>query len=179
MIEAGRYDIEHRYQMLTGGPEVTGMSWNGVLVEDSDGSMCELQGVVGLRNDLEDSCNLWSLPEDSVLVFRTAALRKFEQSLEQGEGPHKEPDSLSESERKNLLKMVYGMAIAAYKYKPGPDRNTATAEKKDRLPTISQTLGWKWTWTRYENTSRKPSSNSATLAGSPIDPRSLTDSVKS
>ena len=139
MIEAGRYDIEHRYQMLTGGPEVTGMSWNGVLVEDSDGSMCELQGVVGLRNDLEDSCNLWSLPEDSVLVFRTAALRKFEQSLEQGEGPHKEPDSLSESERNSLLKLVLGMAISAYEYDPDSQRNTATGgNKRSRADDLSK-----------------------------------------
>jgi hypothetical protein len=43
MIGAERLDVEHRYQQLTGGPDVTLMVLDGTFVKASDGSVCQLQ----------------------------------------------------------------------------------------------------------------------------------------
>lgn len=42
-------------------------------------------------------------------------------------------DNLSEKERNSLLKMILGMALDAYQYKPENDRNTATGENKGSI----------------------------------------------
>ena len=43
MIGGERLDIEHQYQMLTGGPSVTLGTIDGAFVEGRDGAMCQLQ----------------------------------------------------------------------------------------------------------------------------------------
>jgi hypothetical protein len=43
MIGAERLDVEHRYQQLTGGPDVTLVVLDGAFVRSSDGSICQLQ----------------------------------------------------------------------------------------------------------------------------------------
>ena len=43
MIGNERLDVEHKYQMLTGGPEVTLQGLDGAFVESKDGVMCQLQ----------------------------------------------------------------------------------------------------------------------------------------
>ena len=43
MIGNERLDIEHKYQMLTGGPEVTLQGLEGAFVEREDGVICQLQ----------------------------------------------------------------------------------------------------------------------------------------
>ena len=48
---------------------------------------------------------------------------------------------LGESERDSLLKMVLGMAMAAYDYKPGANRNTATGEKQGSVSVDLQRMG--------------------------------------
>ena len=43
MIGGEQLDIEHQYQMLTGGPSVTLETMDGAFVEGRDGEMCQLQ----------------------------------------------------------------------------------------------------------------------------------------
>ena len=43
MIGGERLDVEHKYQAMTGGPEVTLSNLDGPFVERSDGEMCQLQ----------------------------------------------------------------------------------------------------------------------------------------
>jgi len=43
MLGGERLDVEHKYQTMTGGPEVTLSTLDGPLVERSDGEMCQLQ----------------------------------------------------------------------------------------------------------------------------------------
>ncbi len=43
MIGGEQLDIEHQYQMLTGGPSVTLETLDGAFVERSDGTICQLQ----------------------------------------------------------------------------------------------------------------------------------------
>jgi hypothetical protein len=78
-----------------------------------------------------------NLPEDSILVVRTDALREFEQLISDNEQeknttacsspPNK--SELSETERNTMLKLIIGMAIDAYGYDPESTRNSATGDK--------------------------------------------------
>jgi hypothetical protein len=51
-----------------------------------------------------------------------------------------EKATLSDSERHSLLKLVLGMAIDSYKYKPGGSRNTATGENKGSIAAALQKI---------------------------------------
>ncbi len=67
-------EIEHRYQMLTGGPAVTTEGLDGSFVKGRCEKICQLQ-------DEERNHPMGGLPEDSVLVVRTEVLRQFEESI--------------------------------------------------------------------------------------------------
>ncbi|MVF24957.1 hypothetical protein EVC37_25690 [Methylocaldum sp. BRCS4] len=80
------------------------------------------------------------LPNESELVILRTDLEAFELSLieplTQIGMPNKAATGMQdvhESERESLLKMVLGMAIAAYNYKPDASRNAATGEKKGSI----------------------------------------------
>lgn len=133
MFGGERLDIEHKYQMLTNGVEVTLVNIDGVYVQNLDGEICELQTSFddneyqpGSRAQLEElKAKIASeqlekseverllnqhkedrkkflkgeytsekyypasgLPDDSVLVVRTDALRKFEQSINDAPARH-------------------------------------------------------------------------------------------
>lgn len=95
MIGNESLDVEQRYQMLTGGPEVTGNYLEGSFVEG------DVDSIFQLQDDMADSSQeeikkralelsykdhkryfpAHGLPYDAVWVVRTAALREFEQSL--------------------------------------------------------------------------------------------------
>ncbi len=65
------------------------------------------------------------MPADSVLVVRTTALVELQAAAIRSERPRTD---LSTRERETLLKLVIGMAIAGYKYKPDATRNVATKD---------------------------------------------------
>jgi len=67
-------EIEHRYQKLTNGPDVTVEGLDGSFIQGRDGKICQLL-------DEEGHFPSGSLPEDSVLVVRSEVLRQFEASL--------------------------------------------------------------------------------------------------
>lgn len=93
------------------------------------------------RDYSEDFYPAGGLPEDSLLVVRTDALRQFEQRLSHGERKQNAEDLLSESERNSLLKLVFGMAVAAYQYDPGKNRNSATGENRGSIAADLSRLG--------------------------------------
>jgi hypothetical protein len=143
MIGAARLDVEHAYQRLTGGPAVTTVTLDGPYVDAADGTRFDLvETVETLRKELanaddgagfdpvetlqkayenpDDSClpnPLWlpvmRLPEDAVLVVRTAALREFETRVLAASAP---PASnsierpLAERERATLLTVIAALA---------------------------------------------------------------------
>jgi hypothetical protein len=43
MVGNERLDLEHKFQMLTGGPEITLQGLDGTFVERGDGTICQLQ----------------------------------------------------------------------------------------------------------------------------------------
>jgi hypothetical protein len=110
MLGAGRLDIEHKYHRLTGGPSVELACLAGVFMEGRDGSIWQLQerfkkngndGSVSATNDYYPA---GGLPEDGVLVVRTATLSEFEQSIDATKAKDQKP--LSPTERNTLLVMI-------------------------------------------------------------------------
>lgn len=68
------------------------------------------------------------LPEDSVLVVRTAALREFEARLT---APAKKPESTRKTE--NLIQALTCIAIDAYGYDPQSGKNSAPKDIADAM----------------------------------------------
>lgn len=64
-----------------------------------------------------------------------ALLREIADLKMKLEAPVRKGDALSRRERESLLKLVVGMAIAGYTYRPGASRNAATAEIAGDLAT--------------------------------------------
>ncbi len=65
------------------------------------------------------------LPDDSVIVVRTTALREFEQSFG---APQDEDRPLSSRERDTLLTLIAGMAKEGYKHDPTNKAKSAVSE---------------------------------------------------
>lgn len=155
MIGGEQLDVEHQYQMLTGGPAVTLETMEGAFVEKPGGVMCQLQedfddneyqpGSKAQLRKLEehiaikkikgaeaqklldkhkedrkaflekkkgqDKANNYypagGLPEDAVIVVRTAALREFEQSV--NDTPTNTEKPLTTTERNSLLTVIAGL----------------------------------------------------------------------
>jgi hypothetical protein len=144
MIGAERWDVEHKYQNLTGGPEVTLSNLDGAFVQSHDGLViCQLQedfddnefqsgskaaleelkqriAVEGIKRKQADALlkqhaenrkvflekrkgrsakekyyPAGGMPQDSVLVVRTEALREFEKAISNRAEPAVRDESLT------------------------------------------------------------------------------------
>lgn len=180
MIGSERLDVEHLYQQLTGGPEVTLTGMDGAFVEKEDGVMCQLQedfdeneycaGSKAQLRKLEeriavnnikgaeaqklldkhkqdrkvflearaskDKSNSYfpagGLPNDSVLVVRTSALREFEQTV--NNTPTNTEKPLTTTERNTLLTII--AALCDYSAIDPTGRSTA-----GQIAKLSEELG--------------------------------------
>lgn len=116
MIGAERLDVEHEYQNLTCGPDVTLQCFDGAFVEGRGGLLYQLQEYFG-DHEFFDKKNLkqpWDhpknyypaegLPEDSVFVVRTEALREFEQLINGAPTGAEKP--MTANERNSLLTII-------------------------------------------------------------------------
>lgn len=79
------------------------------------------------------------LPKDCILGIRTSAIKSFRQDLREEESPPR--IDFSEAEHNSLLKLVLGMAVAAYKYDPLSDRNPATGENRGSIKADFERIG--------------------------------------
>ena len=79
------------------------------------------------------------LPDDSVFVVRTTALRDFEQSI--NDVPANADKPLTNIERDSLLKLVIGMAMKGYSYDPTAKKNSAVADITADLALLGLPLG--------------------------------------
>jgi len=91
MIGNEQLDIEHKYQQLTGGPEITLITLNGAFVEGKDGQFCQLQEYLKEGEKEEDYYPAGGLPHDSVLVVRTKALIDLQKRLSSEESEKEKP----------------------------------------------------------------------------------------
>lgn len=145
-----RVDVEHAYQVLENGPEVTAISLEGVLVSGDEAGVFELQDRFDQRKIPYDIYSHRShakemnpanfhpsgaLPDDSVFVVRTKALVDFESAQVDDSSQSEKP--LGTTERNQLLKMVLGMAIDSYGYDPMAKKNEATKQIVDDLAKLA------------------------------------------
>lgn len=147
MIGNEAVTIEHKYHQLTGGPAVKTIYIDGAFVEGKKGEIWQLQqkiegqleweGPDGKKkvesfdevfNRYHPACDL---PEDSVLVVRTSALRELEQHF--CEEQHERKQGLGSKERESLLKIIIGIAMEQYGYDPNANKNSAPQQIVDDL----------------------------------------------
>ncbi len=84
------------------------------------------------------------LPQDSVLVVRTDALRDFEQLLsdmEKESGKQRNGSGMLDVERASMLKLILGMAIDRYGFDPDKIRNPATGSNNGSIRAALQKIG--------------------------------------
>jgi hypothetical protein len=139
MVSAETIDVEHRYQQLTGGPSVDLCCLDGPIVFCGDGLYCEVRlrfsdeaisrfsskGDKSSTSSKEpnykrhareraDPLNYYpaaALPEDSVFVVRTSALKELEAVVSQREQPPEKP--IERRERTSLLVIIAALAKMA------------------------------------------------------------------
>ena len=156
MIGAEHLDIEHKYQILTDGVEVTDVAMEGAFVISPDGEWFKLlthydenpysnsdeqkkERAKKKWNDPDNYYPAGGLPDDTVLVVRTDALRKFEETI--NDTPTNMNKPLTTSERDSLLKLVIGMAMKGYSYDPTAKKNSAVADIAADLALLGLPLG--------------------------------------
>lgn len=124
MIGGERLDVEHKYQSMTDGPEVTLISIDGTFIADKDGKIWQLQDQLDQKEPCKPTSNTTTgdeagdnsekrakkpctdrenyfpaggLPADSVFVVRISALREFEERIDtQCNGDEKPPSTRKE-----------------------------------------------------------------------------------
>lgn len=140
MLGPEQLDVEHKYQRLTGGPAVTLQSLEAPLVRRDDGTYCQLQAHFSdneffdpksLKKPYSDPANYYpagGLPEDSVLVVRTSALRDLvSRASKPAEGVEK---PVERRERNTLLVILAALADMARIDLSKPSAAGATIESK-------------------------------------------------
>lgn len=117
MFGAERLDIEHKFQKLTEGPDVTLVCLEGAFVAGPDGVPHQLQAVdlrPGKRVSRDFFYPAGSLPDDCSIVVRTAALTELQGVLLSGDASKAAPSTdLAESEkvRASLQKQVAALSL--------------------------------------------------------------------
>jgi hypothetical protein len=91
------WDIEHRFQQLTDGAEITVPSTEGVIVTSNAGEVFQVQNPPkdwkeAAFGDYHEAME--SLPDGAVLVVRTDALREFEKAMSNQPMPALRDESL-------------------------------------------------------------------------------------
>lgn len=128
MIGGERLDVEHSYHDLTNGPKVTLINLEGTFVASPEG---EIYGLLADFADTEDSQEKYKrlplrdparyypaggLPDDSVLVVRSKALREFEMAINGTSISAEKP--LAATERNTLLTIIAALCdYSAIDYK--------------------------------------------------------------
>lgn len=121
MMGAEMLDVEHKYQLMTGGAPVTLVNIDGTFVVSYDGQMYQLQTHYDdnpycnseeqkesrKKKPLYEPSNYFpaeGLPDDSVMVVRTDVLREFEASINRASGSTDKP--IITTERNTLLTII-------------------------------------------------------------------------
>jgi hypothetical protein len=121
MLGSERLDVDHQYQILTGGPAVDLHVLASPIVSRDDGTYCQVQERHSNNEfnlaafcDYNHICNYHPaarLPTDSVLVVRTSALHDLERRLSEPDQRAEKP--LEQRERDTLLVIIAALADLA------------------------------------------------------------------
>lgn len=134
----------HTFQASTKSGLEKVLVQNGIDEERSKQYVLKLkENHMGYLLDIDKNsyCPSAGLPKDCVLVVKISALRELEQSLCEKDSTKKTADSITETERSSLLKLVLGMAVSAYSYDPISKRNAATGNNKGSIVADLERVG--------------------------------------
>ena len=131
MLGAERTQVEHKYQSLTGGPEVRLFSADGALVNRPDGTWGRL--LINKQADEEqyDKYPIGGLPSDAVFVVRTSALRDLEALISEPNPTTERPVELRE--KTTLLVIIAALADLARIDVARPSKAAAAIESQTAL----------------------------------------------
>lgn len=138
-----RIDVEFQYQQMNFGPEPTAVSLEGVFVQSIEGQIYELQSRLELGSstkgrpfmERENFHPAGALPEDSVLVVRTASIEGFIKQYGGEEGANHshertvEEKPLLSRERETLLNIIGVMLELLQTPKSGRDSDAAVIKE--------------------------------------------------
>jgi hypothetical protein len=142
MIGAERFDCETQFQMLTGGIPVELINMDGTFVKNYDESSFYqiLEELTPQKIESKPFKSIPAtympangLPEDSIIVVRTEAIKEFEAKLQTDEKTIVKV--LGNRERNTLLKIIGGLAMDGYGMDIHAPRLDKIAEMVDSLAT--------------------------------------------
>ena len=146
MIGAEALDVEHRYQHLTGGPDVTLTDLDGAFVRVGD-VWCRLLEEFEQRDPdripfLHYPAGI--LPEDAVFVFRTAELARFQADLLRSDTDERKAGApLAPRSEATYLTIIGALLELVRTPRPGRDSDAAVIreliENYSDKPGISKT----------------------------------------
>jgi hypothetical protein len=93
MLGTERLDIEHEFQMLTGGPEVTLQGLDGAFVEREDGVIFQLQERFPNKDSIQNSDKLNDIEKKIVDAGTITKERLLEKKKERANRPFNHPDN--------------------------------------------------------------------------------------
>ena len=88
-------DIEHEFQMLTGGPEVTLLGFDGAFVEREDGVIFQIQERFPTKDSIQNSYKLNDIEKEIVDAGTITKERLLEIKKERANRPFNHPDNSS------------------------------------------------------------------------------------
>lgn len=150
MFGAERLDVEHRYQQLTSGPEVTLVCFDGPYVQRGD-DVWELQTpfddkkhvATGRLSERWSPSNFYPagrLPNDAVFVVRTAELARFQAELaEADQKQHRAAAPLEPRSETTYLNIIG--ALLELVRTPRPGRGSDAAVIRELIENYSDKPG--------------------------------------
>ncbi len=140
MIGNERLDVEHLYQKLTDGPDITLTGLDGAFVTQEGGRIFQLQEFFEQQPSLQTERKNYpagGLPTDCVLVVRAGELRRFERYL----NDESAPQSSKSAETKTLDSILCVVAALADQAGIDPNERGAAVRISEWIALIGAEVG--------------------------------------
>ena len=130
LIGGERIDVEFAFQRVSGGPEVTAVSLEGIFVRSPEGALYEIQ---------DGNHPAGALPDDCMFAVRADALLQFEQSMNEDASKLEKP--LQPRERETLLNII--AVMLEFLQNPRPGRTSEAAVIAEMIENYGEKPGIK------------------------------------
>lgn len=112
LVGAEKLDVENRFQQLTDGPEVESIHLDGTFVRSDAACWCQIQSEFEPRRPGNNFYPAGGLPEDAVLVFRTAELGLFQAKLSEAEDAQRKATAPLDTRSETTYLTIIGALLA-------------------------------------------------------------------
>ena len=142
LIGAEALDVEHRYQQLTGGPQVTMVHLDGAFVRNGD-VWCQLQEQSEQCEPDQRPFFLYpagAMPEDVVFVFRTDELARFQAELSKADDVERKAGAPVAARAEATYLTIIGALLELVRT-PRPGRDSDAAVIRELIDNYSDKPG--------------------------------------